>query len=86
MAGLSLQRHGFGWAVFGPDGRPVSGVYGDIGLAEVRLEQLADRAEAAARRSRRDCLSCGASFMSEGFHHRLCTMCRSGHPRARHGW
>ncbi|MDP2737517.1 MAG: hypothetical protein Q8O82_02135 [Pseudorhodobacter sp.] len=87
MAGFRLQRQAGGWAVFGPDGRAVSGVYGDIGLAEVRLGQLADRNEQAAARKTRACLCCGSPFMSEGNHNRLCAGCRTrGYEGVRNGW
>ncbi|MBW6495808.1 MAG: hypothetical protein K0B16_14845 [Burkholderiaceae bacterium] len=80
MSGFNLQRHGRGWIVAGPDGRQLSGVYGDRGLAAVRLGELQDLAEATGRRMRRACMCCGVSFQSAGIHNRLCVDCRTGTP------
>ena len=42
-----------------------------------RAEQVSDQLEAKARRSVRRCISCSASFESDGPHHRMCDNCRA---------
>ncbi|MGR3436846.1 MAG: hypothetical protein ACU0CO_18485 [Shimia sp.] len=53
----------------------VSGGFSSRLLAEARMDVMAR----AAGKAPRDCITCGASFMSEGPHHRMCTACRRCH-------
>lgn len=67
---------GKGYVVLDPEG----GRAGGASPFRIQAEQLRDRlqreADAKAKRGRRACLCCGATFVSEGIHHRLCTSCR----------
>ncbi len=80
MSGFRLERQWRGWFVAGPDGTPVTGVYGSRDLALVRMGELQDLAESAGQRMRRACMCCGVSFQSAGIHNRLCPECRTGTP------
>ncbi|PKP71876.1 MAG: hypothetical protein CVT82_00475 [Alphaproteobacteria bacterium HGW-Alphaproteobacteria-4] len=80
MSGFCLQRQGRGWIVAGPNGRALTGVYGDRNLAAVRLGELQDLAETTERRMRRACMCCGREFLSAGIQNRLCAGCRTGTP------
>ena len=70
-------RPGKGYLVLDPDGNPAGG----ITPFRTRADQLRDRlqrdADAKAKRGPRGCMCCGATFVSEGIHHRLCASCRS---------
>ncbi len=76
--------------VLDPDGRRVWGP-GALALAEDKRDQLQAAVDTAAKRGPRACLSCGATFASEGIHNRMCTPCRgrgdalSGYGYARGG-
>ena len=68
---LVVGRVGRAWAVF-RDGTRVSGL---LQTAE-RAEQRRDAIRQAEARKPRGCLCCGARFVSDGRHHRLCKQCR----------
>jgi hypothetical protein len=71
---LTVRRWGTGYAVF--DGR--RRVSGPTRRADA--EAARDRLEREATSRVRACLCCGAPFVSEGPHNRLCTACRSLDP------
>ena len=53
-----------------------SGFYSGRALAEARCQVMNMEAARELRLKRRACLCCGTSFMSEGAHHRMCSLCR----------
>ena len=73
----AVRRYGHdGWAVVGPRGLRVGAIVADHAAAEARRAALQAEADAKAKRGTRACLCCGASFVSQGIHNRLCTPCR----------
>jgi hypothetical protein len=78
----SLSRHraeflpGRGYYVADPDGRRVSGFYHSEDVALNMCATIQADADAASKRKRRPCMCCGAEFMSEGIHNRMCDGCR----------
>ena len=68
---VEVRKHGYGWAVFD----------GCLRLTpEVSTRHLAetkrDRVVAERQRRPRNCLRCGAEFLSTGPGHRMCNHCR----------
>ncbi len=56
------------------DGKAVMGPFYNRWRAEDVRDELARK----ARLRKRPCLTCGAEFMSEGAHNRMCDRCRAG--------
>ncbi|WP_300439310.1 hypothetical protein [uncultured Mameliella sp.] len=72
---FEVKKTGFGWAVFDRRTRKkVSQQVSSRSVADERCTQLNHE----ARRRLRPCLCCGAAFISEGPHNRMCNPCRSG--------
>lgn len=67
---------GKGYAVVDPDGRICAAITPFRPQAEQLRDRLQREADARAKRGPRACLGCGATFQSEGIHHRLCKACR----------
>ena len=67
---------GSGHVVLSPEDRVV---YGPCvrEFAEAKRDELQRAHDARAKIGPRACLCCGASFESEGIHHRMCKQCRS---------
>lgn len=61
-----------GWVVT-LRGEQITGIYPCKSLAQTGF----DRIVAATRRQRRECITCGTSFNSDGPHNRMCRRCRS---------
>lgn len=57
-------------------GERESGFYSGMALADERCQRMNLEAARELRLLRRACLCCGAGFMSEGAHNRLCDRCR----------
>jgi hypothetical protein len=68
---FEIRKHGFGWAVF-EGGKPVTPEVSTRHLAETKRDRLV----AERQRRPRDCLRCGAEFLSTGPGHRMCNHCR----------
>lgn len=69
---LTVARVDKRYEVHDTAGKRVGGPYGSQWLADDRLERIL----AKARRFERPCITCHTTFLSEGAHHRMCTMCR----------
>lgn len=74
---LARFRSGFGWAVFDPEGRCITG-WGlsrkearDIAHCKQQLEDI------RLGKTTRPCMCCGKIFPSEGKHNRLCAYCKA---------
>lgn len=67
---------GHGHLVIDPQGK-VYGVYHSDGDAQTCRDGQQARADAAAKRIERPCISCGAVFLSEGIHNRMGPCCRN---------
>lgn len=82
-----------GYGIVSPSGKLLTARYGSKTQAETRIDALENEARREGHK-RRPCITCGASFLSEGAHNRMCNGCRShsaeslyeiGHRRARIG-
>ncbi len=71
MTRVTLEREGYGWSVC----RDAERVWGPG--SETAAELAHDRINRQLRRKRRPCITCGAPFMSEGAHNRMCKTCRT---------
>lgn len=70
--GFAVRRLWGSYAVY-RDGVKVSADYNNSDRALERMDRLEDQARQTVRR----CLCCGAGFVSEGVHNRMCTPCRT---------
>lgn len=66
-----------GYVVIDPDGGHASRLIRFRPEADQLRAKLQRKADAKAKRGPRPCLCCGASFVSEGVHNRLCGGCRT---------
>ncbi|MFP4045035.1 MAG: hypothetical protein ACLFTP_10805 [Rhodosalinus sp.] len=74
MTDLSPRSFGRGgWGVVDGAGELVAGPYSCVYTAI----GAAARLERQARERTRPCLTCGATFRSQGAHHRMCGPCRT---------
>lgn len=67
---------GRGWVVLDPSRRPCGGLYPSRDGAQKRCDSLNAELDRRRKRGPRACLCCGQTFVSEGFHNRLCGSCR----------
>ncbi|SOC09625.1 hypothetical protein SAMN05877831_107163 [Rhodobacter maris] len=71
-AAVEIRGSGDSWAVFHSGHQ--------VGLSQTHCDKACAAANVLERRLNerpRACLCCGASFISSGFGHRLCTTCRA---------
>lgn len=69
---------GQSWIIADGSGQPVNGrSYRCQHIATARAHHLENEARLNLLRRPRDCLHCGARFISDGPHNRLCGPCRS---------
>lgn len=75
MSVFTVERSGGTWPgwIVCKDGEKV---YGAVS-AKWRADDQRDRLEREARKKSRSCLTCGATFISEGPHNRMCSPCRA---------
>ena len=72
MADPRVQPSAGRYLLVDQHGRRLGGPFSTREIAHAAL----DRELKKRRRARRDCISCGTSFMSEGPHNRMCEICR----------
>ena len=70
--GATIKRLKGAYYVVAPSGRRLSAAIGSLDVAKTTLENMHRR----ATRRHRECICCGAGFMSEGNHNRMCPKCR----------
>lgn len=71
MSGYDVIFAGTKYIVVDAEGRQCSG----LGQRDAIVRKM-ERLEREARLKARPCLCCGATFASEGAHHRMCDDCR----------
>lgn len=67
---------GRGYAVLDPSRKQVGGLYPNTSSALARCDKLNDELDRKKKRGPRPCMCCGATFLSEGVHNRMCDSCR----------
>lgn len=72
MSRFDVVFAGTKYIVVDAEGRQCSG----LGQRDA-IVRMMERMERAAKLTPRPCLCCGATFASEGAHHRMCGPCRS---------
>lgn len=68
---FTVEKQGYTWVVL----RDGSRVYGPS--CQAKAEEKRDHLERKCRAKQRDCLTCGASFLSWGPGNRMCGRCRT---------
>lgn len=67
---------GHGWVVLDPSRRQTGGYHPSRDAAQTRCDSLNAELDRRNKRGPRPCMCCGATFVSEGIHNRLCPPCR----------
>ena len=67
---------GAGYAVFDPDGNRVGETMAEERQANGYPKAMKTRADRAAKKAQRPCITCRTVFASEGIHNRICLSCR----------
>ncbi len=71
-----LSQSKGGWSVIDENHVKVSGPHRMRSVAQQARRDLQAAKNAKERRGPRPCITCSATFESEGVHHRMCTECR----------
>lgn len=72
MSDLSVRKSGHNWAVFRGNFR-----ISPLLSSQLVAEDWRSREEQSEKQQTRSCMCCQQSFVSEGWHNRLCDKCRT---------